>query len=62
MKIYLVRQHVQVGDEVILGATISKLKAEIAAQRYCEKTKTKNFDVIEMVDGKFPHENEVFSA
>lgn len=62
MKIYLVRQHVQVGDEVILGATINKMKADVAAQRYCEKTKTKNFDIVEMIDGDFPPENEVFSG
>ena len=62
MKIYLVRQHVQVGDEVILGATISRLKADVAAQRYCEHTGTVNFDVIEMVDGEFPDLNTVFST
>lgn len=61
MKIYLVRQHVQVGDELILGASISKLKADTAAQRYCEKTGSKNFDVIEMIDGDFPPPNQVYS-
>jgi hypothetical protein len=61
MKIYLVRQHVQVGDECILGVALNKGTADNAADRYNEKTGTKNFDVIEMVSGEFPDPSTVFS-
>jgi len=61
IKIYLVRQHVQVGDERILGATLHKNTAEDAAAIYRKKTKTENFDVVEVIAGNFPSASEVFS-
>lgn len=62
MKVFLVRQHVQVGDEIIHGVALKRALAEAVAKRYREKTKTNNFDVVEMESDVFPDAREIFSS
>lgn len=50
--IYLVRQHLQVGDELILTATIDRECAERQADARNKASGTVNFDVIEVEDGR----------
>lgn len=51
MTIYLCRQHVQVGEEIIHLATTDKALAYGWAERKCALTRTKNYDVVECDDG-----------
>jgi hypothetical protein len=49
--IYLCREHVQVGEELIHMATTSVIEAQAWQNRNRERTKTVNFDFIEVNDG-----------
>jgi len=51
-RIYLCREHVQVGEERIHMATTAKHTAENWAWQNNTRTKTKNFDVVECINGK----------
>lgn len=51
MKIFLVRQHLNVGDEVIRCAYTDRTKAEDDAAARRHRTQTRNFDVVECEDG-----------
>lgn len=56
MKIYLVRQHLHVGDEYILAAHLTKSAAEEHARELCASSNTHNFDVVEIEEGH--HRND----
>jgi hypothetical protein len=50
-KLYLYREHVQVGDEFIHRVGTVKHRADFWAYQMCKSTGTKNFDVVTVEDG-----------
>lgn len=52
MKIFLVREHIAVGEELIRVAYTNRKRAYDDAGARCHKTKTQNFDVIEVEEGE----------
>jgi hypothetical protein len=51
MKIFLVREHIAVGDELIRVAYTDRRKAEDDAASRRHKTQSNNFDVVELEEG-----------
>lgn len=54
--IFLVRVHLNPGDEFILTAYTDEDKAESHAARLRKKTRTRNYDVVAVEEGKERHE------
>lgn len=51
-KLYLVREHVQVGDELILTGCTNLKQARAIARHHRKRTGTVNFDVVECIPGE----------
>jgi hypothetical protein len=51
-KLYLYREHTNVGDELIHRVGTVKHRADFWAYDQCKKSGTKNFDVVTVEDGQ----------